>query len=110
MRGRHDGAQKKKQLIIYVCLGLVALAVVCVYYGSPFKSTGDSKEPESVKKTSLRRSVKDVDGDEDASNAVSVKEESNIRLKSQDGRIGAEESDFDVSLKSFPVSDCQFHC
>ena len=105
MRGRHDGIQKSKNLIVYVCLAILALSLVFVFYGSFFNSTSESTNSERVKQRSVRRSVKDIDVDEEGNDGGSVEEETNIRLKNENRKSGAEENDFDVSLKSFPVSD-----
>ena len=105
MRGRHDGTQKSKNLIVYACLAIVALSLVFVFYGSFFKSTSESTNSQRVKQTSVRRSVKDIDVDEEGNDGGSVEEETNIRLKNDNRQSSAEENDFDVSLKSFPVSE-----
>ena len=109
MRGRYDGTQKSKNLIVYVCLAIAALSLIFVFYGSFFKSSSESTNSQRVKHTSVRRSVKDIDVDEEGNDGGSVEEETNIRLKNENRQSGAEENDFDVSLKSFPVSDFMFH-
>lgn len=68
MRGRNDGSERKR-LVLSVCVMFVALSLLCVYYGSFFKSTlrnrrDSSPVQEDEKKLSLRLRIK-VDEEED---------------------------------------------
>lgn len=103
MRGRNDGAQKKR-LAFLVCLMLVALFVICIYYGSFIKSALKHKRESSF-----------VEGYEELvfrrhKNVVQDKQD--LNMKAEDDKDGAmiswkKQSTVDdiVSIKVFPVCD-----
>lgn len=89
-RGRPDGAQKKR-LLTSVCVVAVFLVFLYVYYGS--KNAGESALEYGSR--SLRKLGSSYLGGDEDSDLGDKQEDSSIRL---------DDSDDDISAKSFPVS------
>eukprot|EP00250_Pteridium_aquilinum_P021226 c25061_g3_i1 orf=435-2372(-) len=117
MRGRNDSSQGKR-LVLSICLMLVALSLICVYYGSFFKATfqdgSDSSHLQDVEEMAARRfgrnAVENEDADEAGSMAAEGGESANkasilIREKTNEATNTVEDNVFDVTIKTFPACD-----
>ncbi|CAL1396337.1 unnamed protein product [Linum trigynum] len=92
MRGRPDGAQKKR-LITSVCVVAVFLGFIYFYYGSVFGSQGRGASALEYGSKSLRKLGSSYLGGDDESD------------KEDGTRFGLEEGEDDSVPKSFPVCD-----
>lgn len=116
MRGRNDGSQRKR-FALSMCLMLLTLSLICIYYGSFFKSALQHKRESSFlgsdEELIPRRFRSLVDEEDDTKEAsfkagddgeVLEKDGAKVRGKKQEFVKAAEESVFDMSIKTFPVS------
>ncbi|CAI0458330.1 unnamed protein product [Linum tenue] len=92
MRGRPDGAQKKR-LITSVCVVAVFLGFIYFYYGSVFGSQGRGASALEYGSKSLRKLGSSYLGGDDESD------------KEDGTKFGLEEGEDDSVPKSFPVCD-----
>lgn len=117
MRGRNDGSQRKR-FALSMCLMLLTLSLICIYYGSFFKSALQHKRESSFlgsdEELIPRRFRSLVDEEDDTKEAsfkagddgeVLEKDGAKVRGKKQEFVKAAEESVFDMSIKTFPVCD-----
>ncbi|KAI5062840.1 hypothetical protein GOP47_0021387 [Adiantum capillus-veneris] len=110
MRGRNDGSQGK-HLVLSICLMLVALSLVCTYYGSFLKAAlqnkRDSMHLQDVGEMASRRlgrnAAEDNDAKEAASEPVEGAADASIREKVNEVS-NTEDNVFDVTIKAFLVS------
>lgn len=117
MRGRNDNSQGKR-LVLPVCLMLVVLSLICMYYGSSFKAPlqnkDDSSDMQDVEMASRRFGRNVVEDDDEGNEAGSKPVEGGknvdkssimIREKVADVANYVEDNSFDVTIKSFPACD-----
>lgn len=116
MRGRNDSSQGKR-IVLSVCLMLVALSLICMYYGSflkaPLQNKDDPSDIQDVEMTSRRFGRNAVEDDDEGNEAGSTPAEGGenvdkssimIREKVTDVANFVEDNAFDVTIKTFPVS------
>ncbi|MCO5612092.1 hypothetical protein L7F22_066354 [Adiantum nelumboides] len=112
MRGRNDSSQGKR-LVLSVCLMLVALSLVCTYYGSFLKAAlqnkSDSAHLQDVEEMVSRRfgrNAAENDVEKEAgSEPVEGTADAIIREKVSEGSNTMEDNVFDVTIKTFPTCD-----
>eukprot|EP00250_Pteridium_aquilinum_P006585 c16476_g1_i1 orf=868-1533(+) len=117
MRGRNDGSQRKR-FAFSMCLMLVTLSLICIYYGSFFKSAlrhkSGSSFVEGDEELIARRFGNEADEDSDTDETglksgddgeVLDKEGAKITGRKQETIKTAQDSAFDMSIKTFPVCD-----
>ncbi|KAI5074057.1 hypothetical protein GOP47_0012070 [Adiantum capillus-veneris] len=111
MRGHNDGSQGKR-LVLSVCLMLVALSLVCTYYGSFLKATlqnkRDSMHMQDVGEMASRRLGRNAVEDDDANEAGSepVEGAANASIREKVNEVSnTEDNVFDVTIKTFLSCD-----
>ncbi|MCO5546880.1 hypothetical protein L7F22_000317 [Adiantum nelumboides] len=112
MRGRNDSSQGKR-LVLSVCLMLVALSLVCTYYGSFLKAALQNKSDsahlqdveEMVSRRFGRNAAENDDEKEAGSDLVEGTADAIIREKVGEGSNTMEDNVFDVTIKTFPTCD-----